>query len=137
MNHSQVTNYMSQKSYKRSWYSLNRSRNSAPLIELKFYYRAHWTIFWTSWICFTTSLHFPLRKGCTTLHKTENEAIPKQLNMYLINGKMEDYLEKWLPHLNVMDKSFTSLQTKGTWSKGNHWKRGCELGTGSDVIRGG
>jgi len=31
MNHSQVTNYMSQKSYKRSWYSLNRSRNSAPL----------------------------------------------------------------------------------------------------------
>jgi predicted adenine nucleotide alpha hydrolase (AANH) superfamily ATPase len=39
------------------------------------------------------------------LVKTENENICKNLNIYLVNERMDDYREKWLTHLKEMDNN--------------------------------
>ncbi|KAJ4428996.1 hypothetical protein ANN_25992 [Periplaneta americana] len=42
-------------------------------------------------------------KGCTRRDLIRNEDIRKELNIYNINEKVEDYEEKWKEHLSRMD----------------------------------
>ncbi|KAJ4429026.1 hypothetical protein ANN_26022 [Periplaneta americana] len=67
-------------------------------------------------------------KGCTRRDLIRNEDIRKELNIYNINEKVEDYKEKWKEHLSRMDNEripalIQQYQPKGKRDVGRPRKR--------------
>jgi hypothetical protein len=58
-------------------------------------------------------------KECTT-NKIKNKAVQKELHIYLVNGRRDDYREKWLTHpnreeCNRLQHLHFITNTRGIW----------------------